>query len=243
MTTPSYSELVTAVRREGEGIAAAAGMGLEEAVPACADWDVRGLVQHVSMVYARIGRVVSTRATEAPQVAAVLPEGDPVEVFRDLLDSVVAALSESDADTPVWNWGPSAPKVATFWARRMAHESSVHRFDAQAAHGVMQPIDAELAADGIDELVDVMAPRVYTRDNIAGPTGTVRLQSSDNDSWHLQLEPDGPRRSNLVTDPDVIANGTSSALLLAAYGRVPWTSLEVTGEVDLLTRWSAAMNF
>jgi uncharacterized protein (TIGR03083 family) len=243
MTTPPYSELVTAVRREGEGIAAAAGMGLDEAVPTCSEWDVEGLLQHVSLVYARITRVVSTRATEAPQTALVLPDGDPVEVFRDLLDGVVAALSEADADTPVWNWAPSAPNVATFWARRMAHESSVHRFDAQAAHGVMQPIDAELAADGIDELVDVMAPRVYTRDNVTGPTGTVRLQSSDNNTWHLQLEPDGPRRTDLVTEPDVVANGTSSALLLAAYGRVPWTSLEVTGDANLLTQWSAAMNF
>jgi uncharacterized protein (TIGR03083 family) len=243
LTTPSYAELVTAVRREGEGIAAAAGMGRDAAIPACDGWDVKALVQHVSLVYARIARVVSTRATESPQTAAVLPDGDPVEVFRDLLDSVVTALSECDADTPMWNWAPTTPQVAMFWARRMAHESSVHRFDAQAAHGVVQPIDAELAADGIDELIDVIAHRVYSRDNLTGPTGTVRLQSSDNDTWHLALEPDGPRRTEMVTAPDVAANGTSTALLLAAYGRIPWTSLEVTGDADLLTRWSAAMNF
>jgi uncharacterized protein (TIGR03083 family) len=243
VTTPPYAELVTAVRREGEGIAAAAGMGLDAPIPTCAGWDVTTLLAHVAVVYARISRLVSTRATEGPQSAPVLPEGDPLEVFRDLLDTVVAALSESEADTPVWNWAPGAPQAAMFWARRMAHESSVHRFDAQAAHGVVQPIDAELAADGIDELIDVVAHRVYTRDNLAGPTGTIRLQSTDNDSWHLRLEPDGPRRTDVISEPDVIANGTSSALLLAAYGRVPWMALEVTGDADLLTRWSTAMNF
>jgi uncharacterized protein (TIGR03083 family) len=243
MTTPSYAELVTALRREGEGIATAAGMGLDAAIPACHDWDVEALVQHVARIYARIARVVSTRMTEQPQAGTVVPDGDPVEVLRDLLDDLVTALSECDPDTPVWNWEPTAPQVAMFWARRMAHESSVHRFDAQGAHGVMQPIDAELANDGIDELIDVIARRVYTRDNVAGPTGTVRLQSSDSESWHVTLEPAGPRRSDVVTEPDVTVRGTSSALLLAAYSRIPWTSLEVTGDTDLLDRWSAAMSF
>jgi uncharacterized protein (TIGR03083 family) len=243
MTTPSYAELVTAVRREGEGIATAAGMGVDAPVPTCKDWNVEALLHHVTLVYARIARVVSTRATETLQTAVVVPEGDALEVFRDLLDNVVTALSECEPDTPVWNWAPNAPQVAAFWARRMAHESSVHRFDAQAAHGVMQPIDAELATDGIDEMIDAIAPRVYARDNLAGPTGTVRLQSTDHESWNLQLEPDGPRRIDVVSQPDVVASGTSSALLLAAYARIPWTSLEVSGDASLLDRWSAAMNF
>lgn len=243
MTTPSYSELVTAIRREGEGIATAASMGTDAAISTCGDWDVEALVQHVSRIYARIARIVSTRATEQPETGSVVPDGDTVEVLRDLLDDLVTALSECDPDTPVWNWEPTAPQVATFWARRMAHESSVHRFDAQVAHGVMQPIDAELASDGIDELIDVIAHQVYSRDNVAGPTGTVRLQSSDSEAWHLQLEPDGLRRIGIIKEPDVTVSGTSSALLLAAYSRIPWTSLEVTGDVDLLDRWSAAMNF
>jgi uncharacterized protein (TIGR03083 family) len=243
MTTPSYAELVTALRREGEGLVAAAGMGLDEAVPACHDWNVHALVEHVARVYARITRVVSTRATEAPAAGTVVPTGEPVAVLRDLLDDVVAALSECEPDTPVWNWEPTAPQTATFWARRMAHESSVHRFDAQAAHGVMQPIDAELASDGVDELIDVIAHRVYQRDGLTGPTGTVRLQASDSEPWHLRLEPDGLLRTDVVSTPDVIISGTSSALLLAAYSRVPWTALDVTGDTDLLTRWSAAMNF
>jgi uncharacterized protein (TIGR03083 family) len=243
VTTPSYAELVTAVRREGEGIATAAGMGMDEAVPTCDDWTVGSLVRHVSRVYARVARIVATRATEAPEPAIALPDGDAVEVLRDVLDEVVSALSECDADAPLWNWEPAADQTARFWARRMAHESSVHRFDAQAAHGVMQPIDSELAGDGVDELIDVLAHRVYTRDQLTGPTGTVTLQASDHQAWHLALETDGIRRTAIVKAPDVTAGGTSSALLLAVYGRIPWTSLEVTGDNDLLARWTSAMKF
>jgi hypothetical protein len=38
----------------------------------------------------------------------------------------------------------------------MAHESVIHRLDAELAHGVVTPIDAALAADGIDEILVLM---------------------------------------------------------------------------------------
>jgi uncharacterized protein (TIGR03083 family) len=244
MTTPSYSELVTAIRREGEGLVSAAGMGLDAEVPACDGWDVRALVEHVSKVYARIVRIVSSRASEPPEAGTQVPAGEPIDVLCDLLDDLVSELSDCDPETPLWNWAPDAPQDATFWARRMAHESAVHRFDAQAAHGVMQPIDADLASDGIDELIDVIAARVYTRDDVNGPTGTVTLHATDNEAWHLHLAPKGLQRAEAAKEPDAVVSATTSALLLAAYGRVPWSALDVTGkDTELLDRWSAALNF
>ena len=172
-----------------------------------------------------------------------MPAGDSTDLLADQLDKLVAALSASEADTPVWTWVFNAPAGAVFWARRMAHESAVHRYDAQCAHGTFQPIDAELAADGIDELIDVIVPRVYTRDEISGPTGTITLRATDDDHWNLVLEPDGVRRTELIESPQVTVTGTESALLLAAYGRVPWTSLDVTGDAALLDAWTSALNF
>jgi uncharacterized protein (TIGR03083 family) len=241
MTTPAYSELVSAVRREGQGILTAAGMGFEADIPTCEAWNMAQLVRHISKIYAFVTVVVSTRATELPERPA-LPDGEPLEVLSDVLDDVVAALSEIDAETPVWNWS-DAPDSGLFWARRMAHESSVHRFDAQAAHGVMAPIEAELAGDGLDELIDVIAPGIYRREGMTGPTGTITLQSSDDGAWLLGLEPDSLRRLEVVSEPDVTVSGTSSALLLASYSRIPWTSLEVQGNADLLAQWTEAMSF
>jgi uncharacterized protein (TIGR03083 family) len=243
MTTPAYSELVTAVRREGEGILTAAGMGLDADVPTCEDWDLAELVEHVSRVYSRVGYLVSHRVTQRPESVPDLPDGAPLEVLSGLLDELVHTLAECDAETPVWTWVFDVPGTASFWARRMAHESSVHRYDAQASHGVVQPIDAELAGDGIDEFIDVIAPRIYGRDGVSGPTGSVALQSSDDGSWWLTLEPGGISRHDVLNEPQVAVSGTSSALLLAACGRVPWPSLDVTGDVDLLNRWTAAMRF
>jgi uncharacterized protein (TIGR03083 family) len=241
--TPPYAELVTAVRREGEGVVAAARSGVDAAVPTCGDWTIADLARHLWQVYANVTLYVSTRATSRPDKLPELPDGDPVELLAEQLDRLVAALSETDADTPIWTWVFDAPEGAIFWARRMAHESAVHRFDAQSAHGIRQPIAAELAADGIDELIDVIVPRVYSRDHVTGPSGTIALRDADSDSWLLELTPEGVRRSELMESPQATASGTTSALLLALYGRVPWTSLELGGDTALLDRWTSALSF
>jgi uncharacterized protein (TIGR03083 family) len=244
MTTLSYSELVTAVRREGEGIHAAAGLGLDADVPTCGDWDVAALVRHITRVYLSTGVILTSRATEQPQRRPEVPDGDPLEVFGNALDELVTALKDCEGETPVWNWATDQPDLAMFWARRMAHESSVHRFDAQTAHGVVQPIDAEIAGDGLDELVDVIVPRVYARDEITtGATGTISLQSSDDGSWCLELHADGISRMDVINEPDVVVHGTTSALMLAAYSRMPWTSLKTEGDTSVLTGWSETLNF
>lgn len=244
MSTPSYSELVAAVRREGESLLAAARLGLDVWVPTCAQWNVEALVEHTAKVWLYAGTLVSTHATEPPEQRPQPPEGEPLVVVESVLDDLVEALTDADADTPVWNWAEGEPRVAAFWARRMAHESSVHRFDAQIAHAMAQPIDAELAADGLDELVDVIAPRVYSRDDVTkGPTGTVAMESSDDEPRYVGLEPSTLARIGIVSAPDVTVRGTASALLLACYGRTPWSSLDVTGDQTLLQQWSAALSF
>jgi uncharacterized protein (TIGR03083 family) len=243
VTTPPYSELIAAIRREGAGILAAAQLGLDAAVATCPGWDVEALVRHVNRVYTTAAHVISHRVTQRPEQFPPVADGDPIQVLESLLDELVTALQEADADTAVFVWTDKVEPTAAFWARRMAHESSVHRFDAQIAHAMPQPIDSELAADGLDEFIDVLTPMLYDRNGGTGPTGTVQLLSTDDVSWCLGLEPDAMERLDVVAAPDASARGTSSTLLLAAYGRVPWTSLTVEGDIELLNRWSAALNF
>src|SRR5260370_916013 len=48
-------------------------------------------------------------------------------------------------------WTHLGPGPASYWARRMAHETAVHRADGQIAVGTRPVIDPEVAADGIAE--------------------------------------------------------------------------------------------
>jgi uncharacterized protein (TIGR03083 family) len=243
MTTPPYPDLVAVVRREGEGLISAARMDLDAPVATCGEWTLGDLVAHVSQIYANVGFFVANRVRSRPDLLPSVPPGDPIEVLSGLLDALVAALSGSEADTPVWAWVFNQPEGARFWARRMAHESSIHRFDAEAAHGILSPIDPDLAPDELDELIDVLAPRVYSRDALDGPSGTVVLASSDNGAWSLELTPGGIVRIDQPRQPDVTVRGTTSALVLASYSRVPWAALNVDGDAGLLSRWTTTMSF
>jgi uncharacterized protein (TIGR03083 family) len=243
MTTPAYNELIATIRQEGEAIVAAARLGLDVPVPTCGDWVMADLLRHVGRVYLRAGTLVSERSTTQQDFPPEPPEdADPITYVCDALDELVAALASCDPETPVWNWSDQPP-VAAFWARRMAHESAIHRYDAQKAHSLAQPIDADLAHDGMDELVDVILPRILTRDKPAMPEATILFDATDEGDWPLRFGPEGLERLEVAKEPDVTATGTASALLLAAYGRVPWSAQNVEGEAAVLDDWSHLLHF
>jgi uncharacterized protein (TIGR03083 family) len=241
--TPAYSELIAAVRREGSGLLAAAALGTDAEVPTCPGWTVEDLLHHVAQVYCNAITLVVTRATSRPEQRPPVPDGEPLAVLTELLDDLVEQLGGVPPDTPVWNWSPNAEHVAAFWARRMAHESAVHRFDAQRAHGVAEPIGGELAADGIDELIDLMVPRVVERDGATLPDGALVLVGGSDGEWRLRLSEKGIERLDVAPAGATVVTGTASALLLALCGRIAWDSLQVEGDPDLLRAFTGAINF
>ena len=243
MSTPSYSELVAAIRREGEGILASGRQDLDLPVPTCGDWRMRDLLAHVAKVYRRAATAVGDHATS--EVAWTPPPDDlpdPAEYLAEALEDLVHTLADNDAASPAWNWS-GQDQTAQFWARRMTHESAVHRYDAQRAHGLAQPIDADLACDGMDELVDLLLPRIVGRDSPKLPSGTYHFVSTDGSDWVVKTGEDGVERLPAPRNVDVTITGPASAVLLAAYGRVKWASLETTGEESLLGEWSGAFRF
>jgi uncharacterized protein (TIGR03083 family) len=243
VTTPSYAELVAAVRSEGEAIVSASRQGVDITVPTCPEWTVGDLCLHVGRVYAYVAHIVAERLTSASDVRPdPAPDADPVEWVEDNLDELVTALSGCEADTPMWNWS-TQPHVAAFWARRMAHESAVHRFDAQRAHGIAQPVDADLATDGLDEFLDVLLPAVVGHRQLQLPGATYAFEAVDDGLWRVRGDESGIARADADAAVDVTVRGTTSALLLAAYGRVPWTSLECEGDLAALDAWSRTLTF
>jgi uncharacterized protein (TIGR03083 family) len=243
MTTLSFSELTAAVRGQGEGILAAGRQDLDADVPTCRDWTMRDLMTHVGRVYRRATTAVEERGTTEVPFSDPGEVTDPEAFLTEALDDLVHALSSTDADAPAWNWSGDN-QTAHFWARRMTHESTVHHFDAQRARGLASPVDADLAQDGLDELVDIIGPRVISRDSPELPAGTFAFVATDDAAqWFLRLGADGIERLEVAKEPDVTVRGTASALLLAAYNRVPWASLDVAGDTTLLDGWTRALQF
>ena len=232
------------LRAEGPALrAAAAAAGPRTPVPTCPEWTVERLVRHVAALYRWVGENVGRGAAGPPNPVDEAPEGvpaDALEWFDREFAALVRLLDGLDPELPAWNWAPQAKK-AGFWLRRMAHETAVHRWDAQMATGQAEPIEAKLAADGVSEVLDTWLPagrRGGPRDRY----GVVHLVATDaSQEWFVRLRGEGVALLDTGTlfdaddpHPRAEATGTASDVLLALYGRVPFDVLTVAGEPTLL---------
>src|SRR5262245_5317199 len=159
---------------EGQLLAAAAERGgLRAAVPRCSPWQTRDLLRHVGYVHRWAAGYVAGARTEpvpelpeADQLTGGPPDADLLDWFGDGHGSLVKTLRTATQDVSCWTFLP-APSPLAFWARRQAHETAIHRADAQAAAGEVADYPPWFAADGVDELIMGFAAR-WIRANKAG---------------------------------------------------------------------------
>lgn len=226
--------------------AAAAPAGLAAEVPPCPGWTLLDLLHHVGTVYysvrSHLDRGVATRPEQDPrETLGELPTGrEAIHWWAGEYQQLALLLETVDPQLPAWNWAP-APKQAWFWHRRMAHETSIHRWDAQMALGHAEPIEPKLAADGVAEVLDSWLP-AGRRKGPSDRSGVVRLTATDvEQEWFVRLRGEGIALLDTDTwldhdDPDtrVAAAGTVSDLVLALFGRVPFEVMDVAGDLTLL---------
>lgn len=240
------------VEREGAALAAAARGHLDARVPSCPDWDVAALVAHVGGVHRFWGECLrSGRRVDVDDVVRQPPDGGALLEWYDMvLSELVETLRDVDPAKPTWNWS-RGPQVASWVHRRMAHETAVHRWDAEAAANGPEAIDAELAADGIDEFLTVHLDADLDDPDISDPGqretdealrsvhGSLHLHCTDvGGEWLAHLEA-GPTLmvERVHAKGDVAARGSASDLLLVLWGRMPSSSVEVLGDASLLDAW------
>src|SRR5262245_14048839 len=133
---PGY---VGALRSQGELLAdAAQRAGLAAAVPSCPGWTVRDLLRHTGYVHRWATGFVAeglTRPVGASE-EEILGRG-PADAelpfwFREGHAALVRALGAAAPGLNCWAFLP-APSPLAFWARRQAHETAIHRVDAEQA--------------------------------------------------------------------------------------------------------------
>ncbi|MFB6612879.1 maleylpyruvate isomerase family mycothiol-dependent enzyme [Streptomyces sp. NPDC056367] len=238
-------EYVKTVAREGELLADVAEQaGTEAPVPTCPGWHVADLLRHTGAVhrwaagYVGEGRLEPVGFPEAPELAG----GELLRWFREGHAALVRTLTEAPADVQCWTFLPTAaPSPLAFWARRQAHETSVHRLDAESALGVAySPVDARFAEDGVDELLTGFHARPRSRVRTAEPK-VVRIRAADTGaSWtvHLSAEPARTVRGTTEEPADCEVTGTASWLYTALWNRLPLAGPGVTGDLSLARLWT-----
>lgn len=208
-------------------------------------WTVHQLLGHAGWVL-RYVTLALRSSPETPPRRSSVPEpplGEPViPWFADSREELLTAIDGADLDRAVPTFTGAQP--ARWWLRRLAQEMAMHRWDLQAATGSADPIDPELARDGIDEVFEVFAPLRLDLDRLGGTGETLHLHATDLEGeWLCTLGPDAVTWRHGHAKGDVAARGPVSDLLLLLWGRILPTRVEVFGDADILERWQRAAAF
>ncbi|MEV6941270.1 maleylpyruvate isomerase family mycothiol-dependent enzyme [Streptomyces sp. NPDC051172] len=265
MTLPTHDRYCDEIAHQVEQLRAVvtSGADLTATVPTCPDWTLEMLVLHMGGALRWSGTLVRKRAEENVPDEEI-PRGDGPETPGDAeaLDAwlaeagelAVGALREAGPDAKVWSW--SAIHTSGFWARRMAHEITVHRADAALTAGLPYEVAPEVAVDAIDEWLQIVEwkqraePDETASRELRGPGRSIHLHATDtatelNAEWVVELTEDGVSWRRDHEKADVALRGPLTQVLLAFYSRLPLDSpeLEVLGDRELLEFWLARASF
>lgn len=227
------------------------GADLKQPVPTCPDWTLYQLVEHVGQAHRWATTIVTRRATAPPdrsELAAAPEDLDKLgDWLRDGAGDLADAVRVTGPQTQVWTW--SDDQRAGFWARRMAHETAVHRADAELALGREFDLEPDLAADAISEWLDALSSpqAVEFRPEFAelrGEGQILHLHATDPGlgeagEWTVHRTPSGPVWEHGHTKGAVAVRGAVVDLLLVLLRRVSadQAPIEVLGDQAMLAHW------
>lgn len=233
---PAYLQII---ERESEAFGRVAASGsLDRRVPMSPTWTLSDLTVHLGLVHRWATMIVSSgQRADRPEA----PEGVDLPVwFREGARALIDALTAAEPEAGCWGFG--AQQRMAFWFRRQAQETGVHRRDAQEAAGLPQPIEAALAADGVDELLTVMLPRAAAR--FGDPPqlrASLLLHATDTGHrWLLEpgsgsLFPEVSLLDGAAQHANARLSGTAEGLLLSLWRRIgPDAALTVDGDVEVV---------
>lgn len=227
-------------------------------VPGCPDWNAGDLLWHLTEVQNFWAWVVENRPSTPDDLTR--PErptsyDELLTLFDDRSQALVTALESADPKDVAWTW--SSEQSVGFTFRRQAHEALIHRLDAEQAAGSVTDLDARLAADGVEEILDVMFGGLPHWGTFTGAEHFVRVDSIDTDH-HVWVElgrftgtdPQGATHDQddirMVDDPgrepDVVVSGNAADLDAWLWKRRGDDAITVAGDREAHDRFVACVS-
>jgi uncharacterized protein (TIGR03083 family) len=228
-------------------------------VPSCPDWRADDLLWHLGEVQHWWPWMVENRPKGPDDYVEPERPGDHaglLSFYDQQYVALVDALGRADPADDAWTWHPDLKNVA-FIYRRQAHEALIHRRDAELAAGRLTPFPADLAADGVHEVLDVMYGGCPPWGEFSPLPHHVRLDLTDTgDRVWVQLgrfhgtDPEGITHDeddiHVVTDPglepDAVISGTAEALDARIWRRADGADTHVAGSLEIVDRFRAIIH-
>lgn len=217
-------------------------------VATCPEWTIADLARHTGLVHRWATEIVSSRASSRIPFPDADSPWESADGWAQWLAAgavpLLDALRTAGPDAACWTWGPDGS--AGWWARRMLHETAVHRCDVSMALGQAPLVEPVTAADGISEfLANLPSSRRAARHLASLPAGeSMHLHATDEmdgagGEWLIRFADGGVDWSHGHAKASAAVRGPVGVLLLFAYGRVPPSDprLEVFGDPSVLTSW------
>lgn len=213
------------------------------AVSSCPGWSTNDLAKHMGHVYLGQAYVVETgvKAEAKEHLAPYARTDDVLEFMGWGFAAIIKALDLARPERKTWSWHHSDNTV-DFWFRRMAHETVIHRIDAELANGSVTTIPEDLALDGVDEVLDflpLLGSWEGAPNHAFGIVSICTLGSKQDTYWDIEFTADYAKVTKAESvNPlaRLIILGTPEAMDLYLWGRINSSDSRITitgdGEAD-----------
>lgn len=236
-----------------DAIAGAAAHGAQREVPSCPGWTLADLVRHVGAIHRWAHAVVDGRLDGRPRdmfalageqgaLAAAVSNSSLRQWFVDGHAALHEALLRTPAEAQLWTFG-DGPSPVAFWARRQAHETSIHAIDAQlavTAPDEVAPVPTWFALDGIAELLEVFTSRPGAKARSTVPRTMLVVPTDDAARWLVTIGPEAitTYRVGDQTAADTTMSGTAHDLYSALWNRPPVGRVDISGDPAVPALWA-----
>jgi uncharacterized protein (TIGR03083 family) len=249
------------VNQTGLLVATLEGAELSATVPTAPDWALSDLVRHVGGNLRSVEQAVRTGEPVTDPEGQVPDHGGPsggdlAPLFAWLTEAAgrfASTLSAAGPGVEAQVWTVRWPTAA--WARRAAHDLLVHRADAAGTVGAAFTTAPDLAADALDEFLDLMSnPQVAAAaaetagPGPAGPAGSIHLHATDTgpevpSEWLIELGSPTLTWRHAHEKATAAVRGPVTDVLRVAYRRLPPDAdgIEVLGDREVLDGWLERM--
>jgi uncharacterized protein (TIGR03083 family) len=237
-------EHIAGIRTAGDLMAKAIeAVGATATIPTCPEWTMRDLALHQGEVHRWARTIVANGLAAPPEDDFLGPLPDDaglVDWFREGHESLVTALSAADPALECWAF-MAGPSPLAFWARRQCHETTIHRVDAESATGSIAPIAADVAADGVDELLTGFVTRKNGKLRSDTPR-TLAVRATDTgDAWLVRVGAEEVVTERAEGDAECTIAAGASDLDLFLWNRLDRDAVDVNGDASLLDLWRTSV--